>query len=221
DDDGWEAVARGLVARGVLREDRSPAEDRTLDAVLGLVLGAGSSLRMTFVYARGAGDSRHEVLWMEGDAVVRQTTTPDGVHRFMTGQRETVDELLALLIDVPTGGDSRPGEPLTLSGRAYAEAVSVTRSEGAAVAAQRHPAAAEFVAALADAGRLTDVESRRRVGEDRYEGDALTLVQSPGAGLWLVRHEAPSEGDPDGAVQLRRIAPGTARELVAALVAEA
>ncbi|MEA2149640.1 MAG: hypothetical protein QOD69_1470, partial [Solirubrobacteraceae bacterium] len=40
DDDGWEAVARGLVARGVLREDRSPAEDRTLDAVLGLVLGA-------------------------------------------------------------------------------------------------------------------------------------------------------------------------------------
>jgi hypothetical protein len=59
---GWEAVARGLVARGVLREDRSPAADRTLDAALGLVLGAGSSLRTTLVYAPGAGDSRHEVL---------------------------------------------------------------------------------------------------------------------------------------------------------------
>jgi hypothetical protein len=218
DDDGWEAVALGLVARGVLRADRSPAEDQTLDAALGLVLGASSSLRMTLVYAPGAGDSRHEVLWLEGDAAVRQTTTPDGVHRFLTGRRETVDELLALLLGFEAAGDSQPGAPITLAGAAYAEAVSLVHGEGAAVAAERHPAAADFVAALADARRLTDVEARRRDGDDRFEGDGLTLVESAGHGLWLVRHEAAVDGDPDAAVTLQRIAPDTARGLVAALV---
>ena len=218
DDDGWEAVARGLVARGVLRADRSPAEDETLEAVLGLVRGASSSLRMTLVYAPGAGDSRHEVLWLEGDAVVRQTTTPDGVHRFLTGRRETVEDLLALLLDLEAARDSQPGEPVTLAGAAYAEAVSLVHGDEGAAAAERHPAAAEFVAALGDARRLTDVEARRRTGDDRFEGDGLTLVESPGHGLWLVRHEAPDDGDPDGAATLQRIAPDAARALVAALV---
>jgi hypothetical protein len=136
----------------------------------------------------------------------------------MTGRRETIDELLALLLDFPTAGGSQPGVAHVLSQRAYAEAVSVTRSDGAPAAAQRYPAAAEFVAALADARLLADVESRRRIGDDRYEGDALTLVESPGHGLWLVRHEAASDGDAEGAVELQRIAPDTARTLVAGLV---
>jgi hypothetical protein len=96
--------------------------------------------------------------------------------------------------------------------------VSLTRTDGAPAAAERHPGAAEFVTALGDARRLTDVESRRRIGDDRYEGDALTLVESAAHGLWLVRHEAPSGSDGDGTVELRRIAPDAARRLVAGLV---
>jgi hypothetical protein len=211
DDDGWDAVANGLVARGILREDRTMADDPILDALLGVVLFADSSLRLTLVYAPGAGDSRHEVLWMQGDALVRQTVMPAGVHRFAGGNRVSLEMLLALLLQFSDVEDSVEGEALEISPRQYADAVALLRSEGVEEAVDSHPLAAEFLAALADARLLCNAEGRH-FEEDLYEGDELTLVESPAQGLWLV-HQA----DEEDSVLLTPIAPETGREVVGAL----
>jgi hypothetical protein len=211
DDAGWDAVAGGLVARGVLREDRTMADDRILDAVLGIVLFADSSLRMTMVYAPGEGDSRHEILWVQGDALVRQTVTPTGIHRFAGGNRVALDMLLAALLQFPAAEDSEEGDALTVAEEQYADAVALLRSEGVEAAAQSHPLVAGYLEALADARRLTNAESRH-TGEDCFEGEELTIVESPSQGLWLMRQDAG-----EGAVVLRPIAAATGRELVAQL----
>ena len=212
DEAGWDAVAGGLVARGVLREDHTMADDPILDAVLGIVLFADSSLRLTMVYAPGEGDSRHEVLWIQGDALVRQTVTPGGVHRFAGGNRLSLDMLIAVLLQFPTADDSVEGHGVEISPQQYAEAVALLRREGVDAATEDHPLLAEYLEALADARRLTNAEARHCAEEDRYEGDELTLVESPTQGLWLM-HQA----DEDGAVLLQPIAPETGREAVGAL----
>jgi hypothetical protein len=211
DDDGWEAVARGLVARGVLRDDRTMADDRILDALLGIVLSADSCLRMTMVYAPGEGDSRHEVLWVQGDALVRQTVSPAGVHRFAGGNRVTLDMLLALLLQFPAAEEFEEGDPVVVSEQQYTDAVALLSREGLDAAVERHPLAAHFLEALADARRLTNAEARH-TGDDHVEGEELTLVESPTQGLWLMRQEQDQH-----VVVLQPIAPETGRELVSRL----
>jgi hypothetical protein len=62
-----------------------------------------------------------------------------------------------------------------------------------------------------DARRLTNAEVRH-CEEDRYEGDELTLVESPTQGLWLMHQDGV-----EGSVLLQPIAPETGREAVGAL----
>jgi hypothetical protein len=213
DDDGWDAVAGGLVARGVLRDDRTMADDPMLDALLGIVLFADTSLRLTMVYAPGEGDSRHEVLWIQGDALVRQTVSPAGVHRFCGGNRVALDMLLAVLLQFPAAEDSVEGDAVQISTQQYADAVALLRRDGVEAAVERHPLAAEYLEALADARRLTNAEARYcDEEEDRVEGDELTLVESPTQGLWLMHQD-----EEEDSVLLQPISPVTGRELVGAL----
>lgn len=205
----WQAVAGGLAARGLPRAVKPDA----IDAVLGVVLFADSSLCSTLLYAPGEGVNRNETLWLRGGAIVRQTTTPDGLHGFRAGAGAAVDDLLAAVLDFPTAAGSQPGPPQALTQGELADAVGALKVDGAPAAAERHPAAAGYVEALADARRLVRVEARSRVGEDRFDGDELTIVESPRHGLWLARGD--SSGD---AIMLERVTVASAREQVMALV---
>ena len=215
---GWEAVAGGLLARGVLQDEDTYVDDvHDSDAVLGVVLLAPRSLWITIDYAPGEGDSREEILWLDGDVVVRQTRTPDGFHLFTTGDSSQLllfqDIVLAFLDDAA----SEPGEPRTLPAVELEDAVELLYEEGADIAARRHPAAAGYVEALDDARCVISVDCSHRIGEDRIEGDGLTLVESSAHGLWLARDEP--WGDEPGAdlMVVERVSPPAARRHVAAL----
>ncbi len=201
-----DAVARALAARDVLARDG--AARPAVDALLGIVLSAGESLRLTIVYAPQEGDSRHEVVWLKSEALVRQTVWPAGIHHFRGGSAAALGELLANVLTFPAAAGSEPGEPRRLARAELDEAVGLLRSDGVEVASVRHPAAAGYVAAVADARRLTAV-AWQQGAEGRIEGEELTLVESRAHGLWLERDEPAG-----GAVVLRRIDPGTARALV-------
>lgn len=179
---GWEAVANGLRARGIAHD--GPAGDSVVHAILGVVLAAERALWLTIAYAPRAGDDRREILWLTGDLLVRQTTTPEGVHRFRTGDVSAARAVVAAVL----GTSAHPAQPeATVTAAACAEALSGAR-------------------------RVIGVEVRRRVSEDRFEGEELTLVDSPAHGAWLVR--APGADGP-----ARRLGDAAAAALVTALVA--
>lgn len=218
DEAGWEAVAGGLLARGVLRdEDDHGDEVHDSDAVFGVVLSAPRSLWITIDYAPGEGDSRQEILWLDGDVVVRQTRTPDGFHVFTTGDRSQLllfqDSVLAFLDDV----SSVPGEARTLPAPDLEDALELLDEKGPGAAAQQYPAAAGYVAAVDDARCVISVDCSHRIGEDRIEGDGLTLVDSAVHGLWLACDE-PWGDEPGGDLMIvQRVSVAIARRHVAAL----
>jgi hypothetical protein len=219
DEAGWEAVAGGLLARGVLRdEDDYGDEVHDSDAVFGVVLSAPRSLWITIDYAPGAGESRQEILWLHGDVVVRQTRTPDGFHLFTTGDRNQLllfqDSVLAFLDD---GGADPPFECRTLPAAELEDALDLLDEEGPGAAAQQYPAAAGYVAAVDDARCIVSVDCSHRIGEDRIEGDGLTLVDSSAHGLWLARDEPWGESPAGDRMVVERVAPAAALRHVAAL----
>jgi hypothetical protein len=220
DEAGWEAVAGGLLARGVLHDEDTHADDvHDSDAVLGVVLLAPRSLWITIDYAPGQGTSREEILWLDGDVVVRQTRTPDGFHLFTTGERSDVVAFQEIVLAFLDDADSQAGEPRTLPALELEDAVELLYEEGPDAAARQHPAAAGYVAALDDARCVISVDCSHRIGEDRIEGDGLTLVESPAHGLWLARDEPWGEEPGADLMVVERVSPGAARRHVAALAA--
>lgn len=211
DEEGWLAVARGLVARGVLTADDPPAVAGEVDAVLGVVLRADRSLRMTLVHAAGEGDNGGEVLWLAGSSLVRHVPSWDGVHRFGACDHEAVDELLAAALDIREV-DSQAGPSQTLGGQDFTRALELNASDGASAVADTFPAVTGYVEALQDARRMTHVTSQRRFEDFEPEGE-LTLVESPRHGLWVQREEPA-----DDTVVVQRVTVEGAREVVAAVV---
>jgi hypothetical protein len=217
DEAGWVAVASGLLARGVLHDDDSDGEVHDSDAVLGIALFAPCSLWISMSYAPGEGSSRQEILWLDGDAVVRQTRTPDGFHFFTTGDRSAVAELQESVLAFLDGAPSQSGERGVLTEFELEDALELLHEEGADAAVRRHPAAAGYVAALDDARCVVSVECSRRVGDDLVEGDGLTLVDSPDHGLWLAREDPWGEEPGGELVVVQRVSAGDARAQVAAV----
>jgi hypothetical protein len=217
DEEGWIAVASGLLARGVLHDDDSDDDVHDSDAVLGIALFARSSLWISMTYAPGEGASRQEILWLDGDAVVRQTRTPDGFHFFTTGDRSAVGELQASVLAFLDAAPARSGERGMLTEFELEDALELLHEEGADAAVRRHPAAAGYVAALDDARCVVSVECSRRIGEDLVEGDGLTLVDSPGQGLWLAREDPWGDGPGGAVIVLQRVSACDARAQVAAV----
>lgn len=172
------------VAHGLAARGIAGSRRHVAHAVLGVVLAADRSLWMTVAHAPGEGEDRHEILWLLDGLLVRQTVMAGGLHRFHTGSAAA-----GAVVDAVLGA----------SGAAPSEPELVTE--------------AEYAAALEQARRVVRVEGRRRVGRDRFEGEELTLVESPAHGPWLARTE-PEEGE----VVLRRLDAAGLAALVMALV---
>jgi hypothetical protein len=188
DDDGWKAVERGLVARGVVhgRLRQRVADD--VAEVLDVVLSAQRSLWPKFVNASGAGSSSDAyVLWLKDDAIVRLSVSPAGLTNLAVCERQAIDAMTASLSDFPAAGASQPGPPVTLPVGDFAEATQVASREGTAAASARFPEAAGFLLALDDARTYRSIESQRRIGPALADQskEMLTFADSPAHGLWL------------------------------------
>jgi hypothetical protein len=221
DDDGWKAVERGLVARGVVhgRLRQRVADD--VAEVLDVVLSADRSLWLRVAFAPGVGESHAHVLWLRDDAVVRLTAPPVGPKHLVVCDRKAIDDSLAALVDFPTAAGSQPGEPVSLPIGDFADAMQLASEESSAAAATRYPAAADFVAALADARCTTIFESRRSIGsalgDQRIE--LLTFAESPSQGLWLA-HDDPYDTTADLSSEqthVRRVSIEMARDVATTL----
>jgi hypothetical protein len=220
DEAGWAAVAGSLLARGVLHaEDDDDEEVHDSDAVLGVALFAPRALWITMHFAPGEGTTRQEILWVSGEVAVRHTRTADGFHFFATGEEASVAAFRDGILDALDSTGAQPGEPRTLGEEELDDAIDVLDDEGVDAAVTRCPAAAGYLEALDDARCVMSIECSHRIGEDRVEGDGLTLVDSRRHGLWLVRDDPWAELAGGAAVTVQRICADVAREQVAALAA--
>lgn len=218
DEAGWAAVAGSLLARGVLHaDDEDDEEVHESDAVLGVALFAPRALWITMNFAPGEGTTRQEILWINGEVAVRHTRTADGFHFFATGDEASVAEFQDGILDALDSTGAQAGERLTLSEEDLDDALDVLDEEGVEAAVRRCPAAAGYVEALDDARCVMSIECSHRIGEDRIEGDGLTLVDSRAHGLWLARDDPWAELAGGAAVVVQRISADDAREQVAAL----
>lgn len=212
DEAGWEAVARGLLARGVLSPGDPPQVAADVERVLDVVLFAERSLWMTLTHAPGEGEDGGQVLWRSPEGLVRHRPSWEGVHRLAACAPEAVDDLLATALDFRAVRGSAEGPSRTLPGEDFTHALQLNAGEGAPAAADRYPAAAGYVDALQDCRRMTHVTSRRRF-EDVEPAGEVTLVESPRHGLWRQ-----SDDHAGAAVVVQRITPEGARDLVSAVV---
>jgi hypothetical protein len=157
DEAAWTAVAHGLIARGAIHDDDPPTPVRLVDAVLGVALYADRWLWIT-IDSQEEGASGQEILWLSGDARVRQTVTSDGFHRFATA---TIDELLGEVLNLRASAGAPAGPPLTLDEEEFGEFMDA-------------------------ACCVVSIECGRRIGEDSVEAQGLTLVESAEHGLRLL-----------------------------------
>lgn len=114
EDAGWQAVTRGLVARGVVQEGPAgPVIAEDVDAVLGVVLFADRSLWATTASGEELGDVRGQVLCFAGETIVRHTLSEDGLRRFGVCDRAAADALPAAVLDMAPQPGARQADPTT------------------------------------------------------------------------------------------------------------
>jgi hypothetical protein len=111
-DAGWVAVGRALAARSILHGGVEPVVADEVAAVLDVVLFAEGALWCNVDHRPGEGEDRAEVLWFAGDAIVRHTLSPSGVHEFALSDRPAIDDLLAA---VPAQASPPPAAAQELS----------------------------------------------------------------------------------------------------------
>jgi hypothetical protein len=219
DDEGWAAVARGLLARGLAHgEGRLEMSDAVAGLIRGAVL-AERSLWIEIQYQPGAGDNWSEVLWLGGEGVVRHRLDPDAhVHHLERCARSAVDELLAATFDFPTALDSEAGVPQRISQFDFAYALDLNVAEGPGAVADRYPAAGDYAAVLTDARRATRVKLDGRPGDETFPWREIEIVEAP-QGLWLMHDvlPGPPADDGSGIVVIQRITVDMAREQLTAL----
>lgn len=218
-DAGWEAVARGLAARGVLQEGPAPTLVDDVDAVLRPVLFAERMLRVVLMDARlEGGNDPVARFWRRGDTFVSELRAPDGGRSFTTCDRGAVDVVLAEVLDIVAGSQSQPGEPQSVPRNEVTAAFHLLNAGDAAAAMARTPAAAGFVEAYADPRHVVDITSTRIVNYDFYD-ETLSLLDSEHHGLWMEEEDLGADPVPGGTTRLQRVAPHTAGEMVAQLFA--
>jgi hypothetical protein len=109
---GWVAVGRALAARSILHGGAEPVVAAEVAAVLDVVLFAEGALWCNVDHPPGEGEDRAEVLWFAGDAIVRHTLSPSGVHEFAVSDNPAIDDLLAA---VPEQTSPQPAASQELS----------------------------------------------------------------------------------------------------------
>jgi hypothetical protein len=209
DEARFQAVARGLLARGFIREGDPPLMAPDVERLLGVAMFADQMLRCT-INQFGPVDpaTRQEVFWRKGEALVHHTPSFAGTHRFRGCDRSAFDAMLADMLDLSDDDGSEPGSSHTLTEREYVDALEIVQRDGTGAAAARYPMLADYLRAMQDPHPLTSIEVR----DDELAGDELSLLDSPQRGLWMQR---------DGAgrtIVVQRIDAETAREQVAKLV---
>lgn len=214
-DAGWEAVARGLAARGVLQEGPEPALVDDVDAVLRPVLLAERMLRVVLMDARVEGGNDPVArFWRRGNTFVSELRAPGGGRSFTTCDRGAVDIVLAEVLDIVAGTESQPGDPQSVPRSELTAAFHLLNAGDLPAAMARTPAAAGFVEAYADPRHVVDITSTRIVNDDFYD-DTISLVYSEHHGLWVEREDPGADPVPGGTTRLQRVAPQRAGEMVA------
>lgn len=218
-DNSWTPVVRGLLATGVVLDTDPPEIADELAAALDVVFSSERSLWIDLVYRPGEGDNAAWVLWIKGDAVVRQTLLTPETHQLVVCDQSALGELLATALDLQAAQDSQAGEPQTLSYGDFSAALQLNADEGPGASADRYPAAGGWAQALTDGRRSLEVDESVGPGDAGRPHLELTLVDSP-TGLWLSRYMRPDGHDEDGSgvVVLQQVNLDTAREQMTALI---
>ena len=157
DADGWDAVQRGLIARGVVRGHFRLKVDDDVADVLETVIQADCSLWTQLKFEPGMGRSRGQVLWFKNDRIIRQATT-DETTSLAERDRSAVDEMLAELVDFPDAASSQDLPAVRVPMLDVHAAIDAAVADGTVAAAASHPDAAGYVCALAEGRSATLVE---------------------------------------------------------------
>jgi hypothetical protein len=224
DDDGWNAVERGLIARGAVDGRFRQRVDDDVAEVLDVVLSADRSLWALPAYAPGEGEAHGQILWCKDDAIVRVTAPRVGPKQLLVCDRSAVAAMLDAVLVFPTAAGSQPGPVRTLPIGDFAEATQILAREDAAAAGAQFPEASGFLEALADAHYSTTIECHISIGDDMQAQrvESMILAESRRHGLWLA-HDEPYEGEEITGVMTRvqQVSVELAREEATALVERA
>jgi hypothetical protein len=205
----FEAVARGLLARGFIRDGDTPLMAPDVARLLDVAFFSDQQLRCTVNQFGPVDPATHqEVFWRRGETLVHHEPSLAGTHRFSSCDRSAIDATLREMFALPNAAGSQTGAPLTIAESEFIDALETVERDGRAVAAARYPALAGYLQVMADTLPMTSIEVR----DSKLAGDELSLLDSPQHGLWMQR---------DGAgrtVVVQKVAAETAREHVAELV---
>jgi hypothetical protein len=217
DADSWQAVERGLIARGIVRGHFRLTVDDDVADVLQTVIHADCSLWTQLRFAVGIGGSRGQVLWFKDGRMIRQATT-DGTTSLAERDRSAVDEMLAELVDFPDAAASRDLPEVRLPMLDLHAAIDAAVADGVAAAAARHPDAAGYVCALAE-GRSTTLVEYRSAGLEPDRCERLSFAESRVHGLWLAQDDPHRQGELDGVMTLvQQVTVATARDVATTFV---
>ncbi len=213
DEVGWDAVFRGLCARGVLVPVAGPeggvsiAED--FRGVLGVAFLAPRATTVATELA-AAGGTRRTVLRFQ-DLALEHEELSRGIHAFTPDLPEAaVDGLVSVVVGFPAIAETALAEPVTLSIDAYVAAIQQLSAGDLAGAQLAWPEGSDYLAHLAgdpESVSFSDVE--RTANDVRARTLSFTLGTDA---LWLVTIG-------ESIVSVRPVDSVTAESLVRDLVA--
>lgn len=214
---GWDAVARGLIARGVLGEDHEPI-DPAVAELIDVILEADESLNLMVL--RDEGVAAYETMFRRGAALVSELPGEGESRRLVSRGVGAVDVLQAEAL-APLADGCEPEAGAVTVVVAYPEheaAVQLAVDAGAAVAAGRHPVLSGYLHTIAGGSWVMHLE-RRRSRELGWGIDSLTLWGAPGHPLWQRTDEDDEDDDDTLRCRIEPLGPEQARQRILAFFA--
>src|SRR5262249_32853704 len=147
-----------LRARRVIAGDPPEAIDAVRELV-GVVLLAERSLRLSIAYDDGRDENSGEILCRRGDAIVRHAKR-HGRHSLARVDRSAVDTLLEAALDYHDVARSAEAAAFVVAEGELVELLELNAAHGASVAGVRCPALREYFEAMPDSRRTTWIEAR-------------------------------------------------------------
>jgi hypothetical protein len=209
DEPAFGAVARGLAARGFIRDGDPPAMAPDVAALLEVALFADQMLRCTVNHFEPVDPgTRQEVFWRRGESIVRHVPSLSGTHRFSSCDRTTIESLVEELFALPNSARSPTGAQISVSEIEFVDALERVERDGIDAAVAPAPELERFLRALADVHPTTIIELRDR----DLAGHEFSLLDSREHGLWMQSDGA------DRSVVVQPVSAETAGEHVSELV---
>jgi hypothetical protein len=209
DEPTFGAVARGLAARGFIRDGDPPAMAPDVAALLEVALFADQMLRCTVNHFEPVDPgTRQEVFWRRGESIVRHVPSQSGTHRFGGCDRTAIESVVEELFALPNAAGSPTGTQLSLPETEFVGALECVERDGTDASIALAPELEGFLRALADAHPTTSIELRDR----DLAGHEFSLLDSREHGLWMQSNGA------DRSVVVQQVSAETAGEHVSELV---